>query len=170
MKPVLGMLFGLALVLSIGACSPAGHERGFKSSETELMQELKRALEGAGVPFREDPDGFIRYPDEYQGSFLKIRAAVEAEIMGGVAMRVDDRRLRDIMVELLSELGLKHRFETRKDGEWIRWYPESLQQQAAMDLKLAERMANLQQGKSQKKCPDKKAAPAVSSPATAQSQ
>ena len=128
----------LALALLIAtACSGEG-ERAFKSSRPEFMQEMKKALLKANVPFREDAEGFIRYSTKYEEAVETVAESVEKGLSRGGAWRLDDQPTREYLVGVLGSMGVKYILEPRKDEEWIRWYPANEAQEREVGQKVAE--------------------------------
>ena len=151
----------LSLLLWVG-CADQG-ERGFRSSDPEFMTELKAALEASGIRFVEDPDGFIRYQSEDEAAVRRIRAEVDGAIRGGVAVRFEDEASREYLKQLLKEKDMQYRVETRENGEWIRWYPESEAQREEIEMRVAERDFDAMSETALKDCEDE---PAYSDNAT----
>jgi hypothetical protein len=156
MRTVLFVVVAIAALLATGACTE--RESGFKSTRPELMSEMKIALTKSGIPFRESEDGFIRYDARYDEAIRRIRDEVEEEIFGGIAIRHDDEESVAYLKRLLSSKGLKYRVEVREDGEWIRWYPQSLEQQAEIDRQVAEHAFDSKCGNVASQCEEEKAA------------
>jgi len=132
----------LGLVLIVG-CTGSG-ERGFKSDRPEFMQQLRVALSQSGIPFREDA-GYIFYDKEYKKAFDEVLIKVNESVSGGVSVRYEDAASRQYHKQLLREQGIKYLIEYKDGDEWIRWYPESDEQQAAIELKVAEK--NFERGR-----------------------
>jgi len=108
------------------------------------MQQLRVALSQSGIPFREDA-GYIFYDKEYKKAFDEVLIKVNESVSGGVSVRYEDAASRQYHKQLLREQGIKYLIEYKDGDEWIRWYPESDEQQAAIELKVAEK--NFERGR-----------------------
>jgi len=134
--------FLFAIVLSISGC-PAGGETGFKSTDQELMKELRAALKDANIQFREDEDGIIRYSWEDSATADKIREKLDKELHSGVSVKYDDQEAMQYLRELLTSMKMKYRIEIRADGEWTRWYPQNEDQRKEIPMKVVEHIFEL---------------------------
>jgi hypothetical protein len=132
------------VVLGAAACT-AGGERALKDSRPELMRELKAALTKSNIPFREDAEGFIRYSSKDEQSVSRIRETLQKELTAGVVWKLEDPESRDYLLALLGSKDVKCILESRKDGEWVRWYPLNEEQEREIGLKLAEHRSELKQ-------------------------
>ena len=133
----LGSAAVVVLVLLSAGCPREG-ENAFKDSRPEFMQEMKAALAKADIPFREDKDGFIRYPHSHERAVNELRASLNKELQSGVAWKLDDEDARGYLTSLLASMGLKYRVERQDDADWIRWYPANEGQVREVGQKLAE--------------------------------
>jgi len=131
------LLVAFAVLLSVGACSKSEKDMGFKSSQQEVMREMKAALTKSGIQYHVDADGFIRFRGNDQEAVMRIRGDVEQLVADGQAIRYD-KASAAYLKSLLSSEGLKFSVEVRDDGEWIRWHAQNLQQQAEIDMKVAQ--------------------------------
>jgi hypothetical protein len=144
------ILVVLVMTTSFG-CALEG-ERGFKSSETQFMEELEAALGREGIPFRRDADGFIRYEGKHQEAVERIRSEVERNLSGGIAVKYEDKESRNYLKSLLSSRGMKYRVESRNDGEWIRWYPTSDSQKEEIQMMVVQHNFDMQRQKMPSNC------------------
>jgi hypothetical protein len=135
----------LAALVLLGAACTAGGERALKDSRPELMRELKAALARSNIPFREDAEGFIRYSSKDEQSVSRIRETLQRELSAGVVWKLEDLESRDYLLALLGSKGIKYILESRKDGEWIRWYPRNEEQEREIGLKVAAHRSGLKQ-------------------------
>jgi hypothetical protein len=149
------VVFVLLGLLTNGGCTDNG-DGGFNSSRTEFMSEVKAALTKSGVPFQEAKDGTIRYQGKYREAVTRIRDEVEKKISGGLAVKYKDKESREYLIGLLSSRGMKYRVETREDGEWIRWYPQSETQAEEIGMKVVQHNFDLQHEKARLRCMQEK--------------
>lgn len=133
-RSIAAVLFGL---LATAGCVDE-REHAFKSTRSEFMQELRAALTAAAVPFREDADGFIRYPGRYAQDVARIRESVEQELSRSVMVKFRDQESHEYLKRLLTEKGMKYRVKQESDGEWIVWFPQSKAQQDEIQLQVAQ--------------------------------
>jgi hypothetical protein len=141
----------LVVVLAVYGCTDA-EDRGFKTSEPEVMKELERDLTEAGVPFRRDQDGFMRYDAANDEVVRNLRAEVDRKLRGGLAVKYEDEGSRKFLKQLLASQGMEYMIEHREDGEWIRWYPENDAQEKEIEMKVVEHNFDIQRKKRASGC------------------
>jgi hypothetical protein len=89
------------------------------------MHEFVTELQAARVHFRTDVDGMIRYHARDKDVVNAIAERVRKEMNTGTSVKFEeDEQKRHFLAEL-DGAKKKYRIETRRDGEWIRWYPDN---------------------------------------------
>ncbi len=154
-------LLSIITMLVVATCVDAG-EHGFKSSDPDLMSEFSASLEREGIPFREDSDGFLRYQNKYKETVDRLLVEIEATVLGGIAVRYDDKVSRDYLKGLLDSRGMPYRVEAGNDGEWIRWYPQNEAQRKEISMSVANHWFDLKRKRSGVRCNEK--LPSTTSP------
>lgn len=147
---LVGAVF-LGVVWAVCGCTDA-EDHGFKTSEPEVMKELERELTEAGIPFRRDQNGFLRYGSESEEVVQTLRAEVERKLSGGIAVKYEDEDSRKYLKQLLTSQGMDYRVEHREDGEWIRWYPENDAQEKEIEMKVVAHNFDIQRKKRASEC------------------
>jgi hypothetical protein len=112
-------------------------ENALKDSRPEFMQELKARLTDSNIRYREDAEGFIRFPSEHAAAVDGIKQRIEGEMSSGIAWLVDGPAERDYLSTLLTSMGRKHWVQPRAEGDWVLWHPLSETEKREVQLKLA---------------------------------
>ncbi len=151
--PPVALRFLAFIVIAVAGygCTDVG-ERGFKSSDSGVMEELEAELKKEGIPFHRDSDGFLTYNAQSEDIVRRLIAEVERKLNGGIAVKYDDKISRDFMKQLLTSKGLEFRIENRIDGEWIRWYPENEAQKNEIEMKVVEHYFAIQRQRQSSEC------------------
>ncbi len=134
------LFLAVTLLMSIEVLSgcPTEGESGFKSTDQELMRELRVALQEARISFREDEEGFLRYRSEDVAAAKKIRENLEKELHSGVVVTYDDAETTQYLRSMLTSIRMKYRIEKKTDGEWTRWYPQTEEQRKSIPMRVIE--------------------------------
>ena len=138
---------------------PTEGESGFKSTDQELMRELRVALEEAKVSFREDEEGFLRYRPEDVATAKKIRENLEKELHSGIVVKYDDAETTQYLRDMLTSMGMKYRIEKKTDGEWTRWYPQTEEQRKSIPMKVVEHVFEEKKKQLSTKCKEGESIP-----------
>ena len=134
---VMGPRAFLIIVLSILSFGCNSNDlKGIKDSRAEFMKELKIALNEHDIPYEINDEGYIMYSGEYEDDVERIKNQVDKDAASEVGLKFEDEDSTEYFRGLLSELGIPFRTETRKDGEWTYWKPESKKQQNEIEMKV----------------------------------
>jgi len=78
MKKLFHISIALLLMVGIGACDYRGSgDTGFRATDKEYMELLIKELDSAGVSYRIDSEGFVRYPPQEKARIEKIKARLD---------------------------------------------------------------------------------------------
>lgn len=119
-------------------------ERGIKDSRKEFMLELKRSLDDSGIPYTVDDEGYIRYSRKYEDDVKEIKKNIDEKRTSEAGVKFEDKDSAEYFRSLLDGRGITYRTETRKDGEWTYWYPESEEQREELEMKVVSRALDKQ--------------------------
>lgn len=143
--------FWLVLVVALLSGCGSGDERGIKDSRKEFMSELQQSLDDKGIPYTVDDEGYIKFSSEYEDDVKKIKDSIDARRLSEVGTKYEDKSSTDYFRQLLGERGIQYRTETRKDGEWTYWHPESKEQQDELEMKVVSHALDEQAERSESK-------------------
>jgi hypothetical protein len=135
----------VVLVLVVLGCSPHdGFDRALRSSNHEEISDLRILMTKHGVAYKStDPEkgmeGFA-YRSVDQEPFESLRQKLNRQ----TAMKFKEPEARDYLQKLLTELNHDFIISEKPDGTWIKWFPESEQQQKDVSMKVVQHMFGLQ--------------------------
>lgn len=135
-KPLVALLIVVSLLFS--GCD-TNNQRGIKDSRPEFMKELQASLADNGIPFEVDNEGYVRYPSKYEEAVERIKKQVDKNIASEIGTKFEDKNQAEYFRSLLKERGISFRAETREDGEWTYWRPESKAQQNEIEIEVVSK-------------------------------
>jgi hypothetical protein len=135
----------LLLVLGLLGCAPEnGFNRSFRSTNAEQIDDLRVLMTRHGIVHRD-----TEWDGRMQGvSYRTVDEPRVAELRGKLDRQVEVRfkepEARDYLQNLLTQM--KHDFivSEKSDGTWIKWFPESAEQQSDVSMKVVQYMFDLQ--------------------------
>lgn len=135
----------LVLVLEVLGCSPHdGFDRTLSSSNQEEISDLRILMTKHGVPHKNtDPgkgmDGFA-YSSDNQQRFEFLRQKLNRQ----TSVKFTEPEARDYLQKLLTEMNHDFIVSEKPDGTWIKWFPESQQQEKDVSMKVVQHVFDLQ--------------------------
>ncbi len=112
---------------------------GFNDSRSDVMNEIKIALDVAGIPYTAANDGTIFYHSKYKEEIELIRDKVEEELSGGVLQKISGDISSSILVDELTSRNIKFHVEDHDSEQWVRWHPQNEEQKEEIHLAVVER-------------------------------
>lgn len=143
----------LTLVVSLLGCTPPdGFDRGFSSTSSEYVADLRSLMDKHAIPYRntsseEGQHGFqFHRADEARVALLRQMLDRHASV------KYNEPEARAHLQELLT--GMKQDFivSEKADGIWIKWFPQTPQQFDAVSTKVTQHMADLQAARASSRC------------------
>lgn len=135
----------LVLVLGVLGCSPHdGFDRALSSSNHEEISDLRILMTKHGVPHKNtDPEkgmeGFA-YRSADQQRFESLRQKLNRQI----SVKFKEPEARDYLQKLLTEMNHDFIISEKPDSTWIKWFPESEQQEKDVSMKVVQHVFDLQ--------------------------
>lgn len=96
---------------------------GYKSNNSEKMQQVIIALNEENIPFTMDIEGFINYEAGYKERVDKIIEKVEGIRFGTESRKYSDKEHNEIFKEVLTSLNIEYKVDEREDGNYIAYDP-----------------------------------------------
>ena len=153
----------LVLVLVLFGCSPEdGFNRSIRSSNAEQIGDLRVLLERNGIAYLDaEPDGRtvgLTYRKVDERRVAELRTKLDRQ----TAVRYKEPEARAYLLGLLAQM--KHDFiiSDQSDGTWIKWFPESEQQEKEVSMKVVQHIFDLQAERLAKDCTSLASAPSDS--------
>jgi hypothetical protein len=116
-------------VLGLLGCSPPdGFDRALRSSNHEEISALRILMTKHGLPHKntdpeKDMEGFA-YRSVDQQRFESLRQ----KLIRQTSVRFEEPEAGDYLQKLLTEMNHDFIISEKPDGIWIKWFPESEQQ------------------------------------------
>ena len=133
------------ILLALVACSPE-YGKGFRSSDIEYMDLFLAQLEKEAIPHNIGSDGMILYKLTDETKVQEIHKKVKARLALVSSLKFEEAEAREYLKALLEEKDLKYSVEERDDGIWIKWYPESKEQEAEVQMAVVQHVFDLKAG------------------------
>lgn len=133
------------IVLAVVACSPE-YGKGFRSSDAEYMDLFLAQLEQDAIPHKIDQNGMILYKPADAKKIEEIHEKVKARLSLVSSLKFEEEVAREYLKSLLDEKGLRYSVEERDGGIWIKWYPESKEQEKEMEMAVVQHVFALKAG------------------------
>jgi len=133
------------ILLALVACSPE-YGKGFRSSDGEYMEIFLAQLEKEAIPHKIDQDGMVRYKPADAKKIEIIHEKVKARLALVSSLKFEEKEAREYLKSLLEEKGLGYSVEEQDDGIWIKWYPESKEQESEVQMAVVKHIFNLNAG------------------------
>lgn len=114
MKKSIYSLMALALIVGTGACTfSVDGDLGVRSTDKEYMVLLMKEMDSAGISYRIDGEGFIRYPAGEKERVKKIEARVQEQLFklspgSGGRVRSTDPEYMRLLKKELDSAGIKY--------------------------------------------------------------
>lgn len=135
----------VVLAFAVLGCSPHdGLDRALRSSNHEEIGDLRTLMTKHGVPYKNTApekgmEGFA-YRSIDQERFESLRQKLNRQ----TSVKLKEPEARDYLQKLLTELNHDFIISEKPDGIWIKWFPESEQQQKDVSMKVVQHMFDLQ--------------------------
>lgn len=120
MKRLICILIAFLMFVAIGACNfTVEGDPGVRSTDKEYMALLMKELDSAGIGYRIDREGFIRYSSRDKERVKKIEASVHETLFklspgSGGRIRSTDPEYMRLLKKELDSAGIK--YEVDKEG------------------------------------------------------
>ena len=132
------------LILIFAGCGPT--DMGYLSSDETEMKFIYREFELREIPYYVRPDGMISFEIQYENDFLNIQEVANRTLSHSESILYDNENVRDYFIQQLKNAELFYIEETRYDGTWITWYPNSKSESEAMSIRIFEFEFELSKG------------------------
>lgn len=137
----------VVLAMPLFGCG-SNNEQGIRDSREDFMIEFKKALAESNISFTVDDEGYVRYSREDTEAIDQIKRQVDQRRAREVGSRFEDELSTKYFRSLLDRMKISYRTESREDGEWTYWHPESQQQQEEIEMKVVAHAFKQQKGRS----------------------
>ena len=143
----------VVLVLGVLGCSPHDEfDRALRSSNHEEISDLRILMTKHGVPHKNpDPEkgmeGFA-YRSVDQQRFESLRQKLNRQ----TSVKFKEPEARDYLQKLLTEMNHDFIISEKPDGTWIKWFPESEQQEKDVSMKVVQHVFDLQAKRASADC------------------
>lgn len=143
----------VGLVLGALGCSPQdGFDRALRSSNHEEIGDLRILMAKHGVPHkntepRNGMEGFA-YRSADQQRFEALRQKLNRQ----TSMKFKEPEARDYLQKLLTEMNHDFIISEKSDGIWIKWFPDSEQQDKDVSMKVVQHVFDLQAKRASADC------------------
>ena len=114
MKKLIYSSIAFLLLVGIGACdlSKSG-DLGVRSADKEYMALLTKEMDSAGISYRIDSKGFIRYPKNEKAHVKKIEARIQEKLFklspgSGGRVRSTNPEYMRLLKKELDSAGIKY--------------------------------------------------------------
>lgn len=144
-------------------CSPHdGFDRAYGSSNPEQMSDLGALLDKHGIPYRktDSENGMQRFA--YRSADESGVALLRRKLDRQTSVKFKEPEAREYLQELLAQMNHDFIISEKPDGIWIKWFPESEQQDKDVSMKVVQHMFDLQAKRAAADCPPSAAAPSNS--------
>jgi hypothetical protein len=128
-----------ALALGLLSCSPAGEfDKGLRSTNLERVGDFRTLMTKHGIPHRNTaPENgmegfFYRSADEPRIDLLREKLDRQTSV------KYEEPEARAYLQRLLTEMSHDFIVTDKSDGTWIKWFPESENQQNEIEMKVVE--------------------------------
>ena len=141
------------LALGLFGCSPHdGFDRALRSSNHEEIQDLRTLMTKHGVPYtntepEKGMEGFT-YRSVDQQRFESLRQKLNRQTV----VKFKEPEARDYLQKLLMEMNHDFVVSEKPDGTWIKWFPESEQQDKDVSMKVVQHVFDLQAKRASADC------------------
>lgn len=142
-----------ALTLGLFSCSsPDEFDRGLRSSNLERISDFRTLMTKHGIPHRNTaPENgmegfFYRSADEPRMQLLRDKLDRQTSV------KFEEPEAQAYIQELLTEKNYDFIVTEKKDGTWIKWFPESENQETKMNMRVVEYIFDIQAKRSANDC------------------
>lgn len=141
------------LALGVLGCSPKdGFNRAMFSTDAEHISDLRTLMAKHGIAYRDsEPEGSM-VGFAYRGADELRVGKLKAKMGRQTAVKYKEAEAREYLQHLLTEM--KHDFivSEKTDGIWIKWFPDSEQQEKDVSMKVVQYLFDLQAEHQAKEC------------------
>jgi hypothetical protein len=143
----------VGLVLGAFGCSPHdGFDRALHSSNHEEISDLRILMAKHAVPHKDtDPqngmEGFA-----YRSADRQRFEALRKKLNRQTSVKFKELEARDYLQKLLTEMNHDFIISEKPDGTWIKWFPESEQQDNDVSMKVVQHIFDLQAKRASADC------------------
>ena len=130
------------ILLALFACSPE-YGKGFRSSDAEYMDLFLAQLEKDAIPHKIDHNGMVLYKSADEKKIEEIHEKVKARLALVSSLKFEEEEAREYLRSLLEKKGIGYTVEERNDGIWIKWYPESKEQENEVQMAVVQHILDL---------------------------
>lgn len=126
----------IILFCILAGCGPT--DTGFLSSDETEMEFFYREFELREIPHSIGIDGMVSFGIEYEDDFHRIQEVANRTLSHSESILYKDENVRDYFVQQLKNDGVFYTEESRDDGTWISWYPNSESESEEMRIRVFE--------------------------------
>jgi len=126
----------LFLFCSLVGCGFSTDGGGFRTSDKQYTELLYAELNKNNVMYTIDQEGYIYYDEPAKKGFLKAQAHVERYLYDSVNHKVESTKHKEYFISLLEQNNQEYYVLTKDDGIWIKWFPESEEQEREYTLQV----------------------------------
>lgn len=135
----------VVLVLGVLGCSPHDEfDRALLSSNHEEISDLRILMAKHGVPYKdtapENGKEGLSYRSVDRQRFESLRQKLNRQTL----VKYKEPEAREYLQKLLTEMNHDFMITEKPDGIWIKWFPESQQQEKDVSVKVVQHLFDLQ--------------------------
>jgi hypothetical protein len=134
------------LLFALVACSPE-YGKGFRASDAEYMSLFLTQLDRYAIAYKVDQTGMVYYKSADEKKVEEIHEKVKARLALASSLKFEEDPAREYLKALLQKKGLEYSVEERADGTWIRWYPESEEQEHEVQMAVVQHIFAVKAGR-----------------------
>jgi len=144
----------VVLALGLLGCSPHdGLDRALRSSNHEEISDLRILMSKHGVPYKNTDaekgmEGFA-----YRSVDQPRMASLRQKLNRQTSVKFKETEAREYMQKLLTDMNYDFIVSEKPDGTWIKWFPESEQQDKDVSMRVVQHVFDLQAKRASADCP-----------------
>ena len=144
------------MILAVGllwGCSPRdGFDRALRSSNLEEISDLRILMTKHSVPYQntESENGMEGF--SYRSVDEPRMASLRQKLNRQTSVKYKEPEAREYLQKLLSEMNHDFIVAEKPDGIWIKWFPESEQQNRDISVKVVQHVFDLQAARASADC------------------
>jgi hypothetical protein len=141
------------LAWGLFGCSPQdGFDRGLRSSNLEEISDLRTLMTKHGVPYQNTEPETGMEGFSYRSADEPRMALLRKKLDRQTLVKYKEPEAREYMQKLLAEMNHDFIVSEKPDGIWIKWFPESEQQEKGVSMKVVQHVFDLQAKRASADC------------------